>query len=40
MEKFQLGITWGWGSEWIYWTSIFTLSFLYLRSGKWKQKEI
>lgn len=40
LEKFQLGITWGWGSEWIYWTSIFILSFLYLRSGKWKQKEI
>ena len=40
LEKYQLGITWGWGSEWIYWTSIFTLSFLYLRSGKWKQKII
>lgn len=40
LEKFQLGITLGWGSEWIYWTSIFTLSFLYLRSGKWKTKEI
>lgn len=40
LEKFQMGITWGWGSEWIYWTSIFTLSLLYLRSGKWKSKEI
>lgn len=40
LEKFQLGITWGWGSEWIYWTSIFTLSFLYLRSGRWRNKEI
>lgn len=40
LEKFQLGIVWGWGSEWIYWSSIFTLSFLYLRSGKWKGKVI
>jgi multidrug resistance protein, MATE family len=40
VEKWQMGITWGWGSEWIYWTSIFTLSWLYLRSGKWKAKTI
>lgn len=40
VEKWQMGITWGWGSEWIYWTSIFSLSWLYLRSGKWKYKTI
>lgn len=37
MEVYNLSIVWGWGSEWVYWLSIFTLSFLYLRSGKWKK---
>ncbi len=30
----------GWLSEWVYWSSIFTQSFFYLRSGKWKNKII
>lgn len=29
-----------WGSEFIYWVSLLTLSGLYLKSGKWKGKEI
>jgi multidrug resistance protein, MATE family len=40
MEHFKLPITWGWASEWLYWTSIFIPSFLYIRSGKWKGKTI
>lgn len=40
LEVFFLPITWGWGSEWVYWISMFTMSFFYIRSGKWKQKEI
>ncbi len=40
MEVLHLSITWGWASEWIYWLSIFLLSFLYLRSGKWRNKKI
>jgi len=40
MEVLRMGITWGWASEWIYWLSIFALSFLYIRSGKWKHKKI
>ena len=40
MEHMHLSITWGWGSEWLYWTSIFTLSFLYLKSGKWRINNI
>jgi putative MATE family efflux protein len=40
LEKFQMGIVWGWASELIYWTSIFTLSFLYIRSGRWASKVI
>jgi putative MATE family efflux protein len=40
MEHFKLPISWGWASEWLYWTSIFIPSFLYIRSGKWKGKTI
>ncbi|MEY3432977.1 MAG: hypothetical protein RL131_913 [Bacteroidota bacterium] len=35
MEKFDLPITWGWGSEWLYWTCILIMSLFYLKSGKW-----
>jgi putative MATE family efflux protein len=30
----------GWMSEWLYWGFIFTLSYMYMRSGKWKGKVI
>jgi Na+-driven multidrug efflux pump len=40
LEKFFLSITYGWMSEWLYWISLFTFSYLYIRSGKWKAKVI
>lgn len=40
LEKLNMDITYGWASEWVYWTSLFTLSFLYFRFGKWHDKEI
>lgn len=40
LEKYFLSITYGWMSEWLYWIGMFTLSFLYIRSGKWKGKVI
>ncbi|HEV8284954.1 MAG TPA: MATE family efflux transporter [Chitinophagaceae bacterium] len=40
LEKFFLSITYGWMSEWLYWISLFILSWLYMRSGKWKTKVI
>jgi MATE family multidrug resistance protein len=40
LEVYHLSITWGWVSEWLYWTTIFILSWLYMRSGKWKGKVI
>jgi len=40
LEVFNMHITWGWGSEWVYWTSMFTMAFFYIRSGKWKNKKI
>jgi multidrug resistance protein, MATE family len=40
LEVWNMPITWGWVSEWVYWISMFTMSFLYIRSGKWKNKTI
>ncbi len=40
LEKYFLSITYGWMSEWLYWICMFSLSFLYIRSGKWKGKMI
>ena len=40
LEEFKLSIAWGWASEWLYWLSIFVLSWRYIRSGKWKGKVI
>lgn len=38
LEKFFLSITIGWMSEWIYWLSMFSLAWWYMRSGRWKDK--
>jgi len=40
LEKFFLSITIGWMSEWLYWLSLFSMAWLYMRSGKWKNKVI
>jgi multidrug resistance protein, MATE family len=40
LEYWQLPITWGWGSEWVYWLSMFSMAFYYMKSGKWKNKII
>jgi putative MATE family efflux protein len=40
LEKWRLPITIGWMSELLYWTGMFVLSFLYMRSGRWKGKKI
>jgi MATE family multidrug resistance protein len=40
LEYLHLPITWGWASEWVYWMSMFTMAFLYIRSGRWKGKVI
>lgn len=40
LEYFKLPITWGWASEWIYWMSMFSMSYFYIKSGKWKGKKI
>ncbi len=40
LEYWNLSIGWGWGSELVYWISMFTMAFLYMKSGKWKGKVI
>jgi len=40
LEELQLPIVYGWMSEWLYWISLFCLSYWYIRSGKWKGKVI
>ncbi|MBN8787656.1 MAG: MATE family efflux transporter [Terrimonas sp.] len=40
LEKFNMPITWGWASEWLYWIIMFTFSWLYIKSGRWKSKTI
>ena len=40
LEVLRLSITWGWAAELLYWTLMGSLSYLYIRSGKWKSKAI
>jgi len=40
LEYWNLSIVWGWGSEWVYWISMFTMAFFYMKSGKWRGKKI
>jgi Na+-driven multidrug efflux pump len=40
MELENLSIVWGWMSEILYWTTLFSLSFVYIRSKKWQTKVI
>jgi Na+-driven multidrug efflux pump len=40
LEYWNLPITWGWASEWVYWLSMFSMAFFYMRSGRWKNKQM
>ena len=40
LERWNLSIVVGWVSEWLYWLSLFFLSFAYIRSGRWKGKVV
>jgi len=39
-EYFFLPISYSWMSEWLYWICLFTPSFFYIKSGRWKNKKI
>lgn len=38
LEYLNLSITWGWASEWVYWICMFSMAFIYMKSGRWKSK--
>jgi multidrug resistance protein, MATE family len=40
MVKWHLSLTIAWTNELLYWSVIFTLAFLYIKSGRWKTKRI
>jgi Na+-driven multidrug efflux pump len=40
LESWQKPITWGWASEWLYWTAMLIPSYLYMKSGRWKNRKI
>ncbi len=40
LEKAHGTLVFGWISEWLYWGCMFSLSFWYMKSGKWKGKVI
>jgi MATE family multidrug resistance protein len=40
LEHFDLPITIGWMSEWIYWIALFIPSYWYMQSNKWMGKKI
>ena len=40
IERMRLGLTWAWVSEFVYWSSLLTVSLLYMRTGKWKGKAV
>lgn len=40
LHVWKMPLVWGWASELLYWSILFSLSYLYLRSGRWKSKVI
>lgn len=36
----RLSVVWAWTSEHVYWSQLFIFSIIYLRYGKWREKEI
>lgn len=40
LERWNMSLVVGWMSEWIYWLSLFVMSFAYIRSGLWRGKVV
>lgn len=40
LEHYKLSVTIGWMSEWVYWASMFSMAYFYMKSGRWKNKVI
>jgi Na+-driven multidrug efflux pump len=39
LEVMKLSIAWGWASELFYWTTMFSISYWYIRSGRWMRRK-
>jgi Na+-driven multidrug efflux pump len=39
LEVMKLNIAWGWAAELCYWTIMFSISFWYVRSGRWMNRK-
>jgi MATE family multidrug resistance protein len=40
LEYYRMPITWGWASEWVYWLSMFSMAYFYMRSGRWRNTRL
>jgi MATE family multidrug resistance protein len=40
LETFHLSITWGWMSEWLYWSVMFFFSYRYMSKSSWRKTVI
>jgi MATE family multidrug resistance protein len=40
LEYYRMPITWGWASEWVYWSSMFSMAYFYMRSGRWRNTRL
>jgi putative MATE family efflux protein len=40
IQRARLGLTWAWGSEFVYWSVLLVCGYTYLKSGRWKGKVI
>jgi len=40
IEHWRLSLVSAWMSEWLYWLSLFSMSYAYIRSGRWKGKMV
>jgi Na+-driven multidrug efflux pump len=40
LKVWNLSLVWAWSSELLYWAFIFLLSFIYIKSGRWKKMVI
>ncbi len=40
LHVWNLSLVWAWASEILYWVTLFSLSFFYLQSGRWRNKVI
>ncbi|WP_298708559.1 MATE family efflux transporter [uncultured Chitinophaga sp.] len=40
IEKMRSALHWAWGAEFVYWTTMGSLAWWYLKSGRWKGKQL